>query len=300
MKKFLFTAILLFVALCVTAQTDDDYSWYLNKAKEQLGKGECEKAERNYIHYINLAHDSLPQLYRQIQECLGEQEQAREKVDTEIVFVPVQVPVTESKSETKEESQKEHKFNDLMKDSDNPYCNKNKNRYIAWAIAGAGYPWNVTMGVELRGGGILGIGGYADIGMDFLPISCDISYVDRYDNNVHSYETEFFQVSFKYIGGVRLFYKGLFFSLGYGSVTRIQPIELKYDNDYFADDIKDDILKMIKGHGLHISVGYNLVTPSANGFFLGISGGFAYDIVNKAFAPSFNLKLGMSFEWKKY
>ena len=156
------------------------------------------------------------------------------------------------------------------------------------------------MGVELRGGGILGIGGYADIGMDFLPISCDISYVDRYDNNVHSYETEFFQVSFKYIGGVRLFYKGLFFSLGYGSVTRIQPIELKYDNDYFADDIKDDILKMIKGHGLHISVGYNLVTPSANGFFLGISGGFAYDIVNKAFAPSFNLKLGMSFEWKKY
>lgn len=106
MKKFLFTVGLLFVALCIAAQTNDDYSWYLNKAKEQLGKGECDKAERNYNHYKALAHDSLPSLERQIQECLRVQAQASQKVDTEIVFVPVQAPAAESKPKSKENTYK--------------------------------------------------------------------------------------------------------------------------------------------------------------------------------------------------
>ena len=167
MKKFLFTVGLLFVALCIAAQTNDDYSWYLNKAKEQLGKGECDKAERNYNHYKALAHDSLPSLERQIQECIRVQTEAQHHVDTEIVFVPVQVSTSEPKVEPKEEPKKENKFKDFLKDRDNPYCKAKRNRYIAWVVAGAGYPWNVVTGIELRGGGILGLGGYADIGVDF-------------------------------------------------------------------------------------------------------------------------------------
>ena len=307
MKKFLFTVGLLLVALCIAAQTEDDYSWYLNKAKEQLGKGECEKAERNYIHYKNLAHDSLPQLYRQIQECIWEHAQAREKIDTEIVFVPVQVPVIESKPESKpeikEDFKNENKSADFSKNRDNPYCKAKRNRYIAWAVAGAGYPWNVVTGIELRGGGVWGVGGYADIGMDFSPISCAVQYVDVYHNMAEEpyFEKRIIKTSFRYIGGVRLFYKGLFLSVSYGSVANMKSVvSLEYDGG-FPEQYAKDARKMVhNGHGPQVHVGYNLVTPSANGFFLGISGGFAYDIVNKVFVPSFNLKLGMSFEWKKY
>lgn len=272
MKKFLFTVSLLFVALCVTAQADDDYSWYLNKAKEQLSKGECEKAERNYIHYKNLAHDSLPQLYRQIQECLGKQAQAREKIDTEIVFVPVQVPVTESKPETKpeikEEFKKENKSADFSKKWDNPYCKAKRNRYIAWTYIVGGYPWNFGMGVELRGGGILGVGGYADIGID----------LSRWDSKGAD-------VSFRYIGGVRFFYKGVFLSVGYGTIALTRK----------TADCENS------GQGVHFHVGYNGVIMSGeNGPFYGVSGGFAYDVVNKVFYPSVSLKLGWAFNWKKY
>ena len=268
MKKFLFTVSLLFVALCVAAQTEDDYSWYLNKAKEQLSKGECDKAERNYNHYKALAHDSLPSLERQIQECLRVQAQASQKVDTEIVFVPVQAPTPKSKTEQKEKSQKENKFMTFIKDRDNPYCKAYRNRYIAWTIAGAGYPWNVTMGIELRGGGILGIGGYADVGID----------LSRWD----SYGAD---VSFRYIGGVRFFYKGVFLSVGYGTIALTRKTE----------DCENS------GHGVHFHVGYNGVIMSrGDGAFYGISGGVAYDVVNKVFYPSVSLKLGWAFYWKKY
>lgn len=303
MKNFLFTVSLLFVALCITAQTEDEYSWYLDKAKEQLAKGECEKAERNYNHYKNLAHDSLPQLDRQIQECLRIRAQASQKVDTEIVFVPVQVTASESKAELIEEPKKENKFKDFLKDRDNPYCKAERNRYIAWAVVCAGYPWNLGMDIELRGGGILGIGGYADVGMDFSTISCNVKYVDQYITNVHSYETNVLKISFMYNGGVRLFYKGVFLSFGYGSVARVNPaISLEYYATPGGDDVvKTDARERVhNGHGVRVNVGYNLVAPSADGFFLGVSGGFAYDIVNKVVVPSFNLKLGMSFEWKKY
>lgn len=303
MKKIFFTVSLLFVSLCIVAQTDDDYLWYLNKAKEQLSKGECEKAERNYRHYKELAHDSLPQLHRQIQECLRVQSQASQKIDTQIVFVPVQVSTSEPKVDSKEEPKKENKFKDFLKDRDNPYCKAKRNRYIAWSIAGAGYPWNVVTGIELRGGGVLGLGGYADIGMDFSPITCAVHYVDVYHNITGEpfFEDRIINTSFRYIGGVRLFYKGIFISVSYGSVAKVKAnVSLEYDGDYSRNYAKDARKIVQNGHGPQVHVGYNLVTPSANGFFLGISGGLAYDVVNKVVAPSVNLKLGMSFEWKKY
>lgn len=303
MKKIFFTVSLLLVSLCVVAQADDDYSWYLNKAKEQLSKGECEKAERNYRHYKELAHDSLPQLHRQIQECIRVQAEAQHHVDTEIVFVPVPMPTSEPKVEIKEEAKKENKFKVFLKDRDNPYCKAERNRYIAWAVAGAGYPWNVVSGVELRGGGELGIGGYADIGMDFSPITCAVHYVDVYHNITGEpfFEDRIIKTSFRYIGGVRLFYKGIFISVSYGSVAKAKStVSLEYDGDYSKHYAKDARKIVQNGHGPQVHVGYNLVTPSANGFFLGISGGLAYDVVNKVVAPSVNLKLGRSFEWKKY
>lgn len=303
MKKLLLIAGLLFVNLCVAAQEEEDYSWYLNKAKEQLGRGECDKAQRNYKHYKELAHDSLPQLYRQIQECIRVQTEARQQVDTEIVFVPVQVPTSEPKVELNEEPKKKNKFKDFLNDRDNPYCKAGRNRYVAWAVASAGYPWNVGTGIELRGGGVLGIGGYADIGMDFSPITCAVHYVDVYHNITGEpfFEDRIIKTSFRYIGGVRLFYKGIFISVSYGSVAKVKAnVSLEYDGDYSRNYAKDARKIVQNGHGPQVHVGYNLVTPSANGFFLGISGGLAYDVANKVVTPSVNLKMGMSFEWKKY
>lgn len=297
MKKIFFTVSLLFVSLCVVAQTDEDYLWYLNKAKEQLGKGECEKAERNYRHYKELAHDSLPQLHRQIQECIRVQKEAQHYVDTEIVFVPVQVSTSEPKVEPKEEPKKENKFKDFLKDRNNPYCKAGRNRYIAWTIVSAGYPWNVGTGVELRGGGILGLGGYADIGVDFSRFSCTIN---DYDNNYrpHSWHNDLTKVTFHWDGGIRFYYKGLFLSFGYGTIGRNGAVEIAFSLGESSND--EAIKKKLRvGHGPNFHVGYNMVT-SEWGFFLGVSGGLTYDVVYKVVAPSVNLKLGMSFEWKKY
>lgn len=297
MKKFLFTVGLLFVALCIAAQTNDDYSWYLNKAKEQLGKGECDKAERNYNHYKALAHDSLPSLERQIQECIRVQTEAQHHVDTEIVFVPVQVSTSEPKVEPKEEPKKENKFKDFLKDRDNPYCKAKRNRYIAWVVAGAGYPWNVVTGIELRGGGILGLGGYADIGVDFSRFSCTINNYDNY-YKPHSWHNDLTKVTFHWDGGIRFYYKGLFLSFGYGTIGRNGDVEIAFSLGESSND--EAIKKKLRvGHGPNFHVGYNMVT-SEWGFFLGVSGGLTYDVVYKVVAPSVNIKLGMSFEWKKY
>ena len=294
MKKIFIAVSLLFVSLCVVAQVDNDYSWYLNKAKEQLSKGECEKAERNYRHYKELAHDSLPQLHRQIQECIRVQTEAQHHVDTEIVFVPAQVSTSEPKVEPKEEPKKENKFKDFLNDRDNPYCGARRNRYIAWTVVSAGYPWNVGTGIELRGGGVLGLGGYADIGMDFSRFSYD---VDNYNNlgELKHWQLKETKISFRWDGGIRLFYKGLFLSLGYGSIGKVANVKFEL-GEYTEDVIKE---RTRIGHGLCFNVGYNLIT-NAPGFFLGVSGGLTYDVVNKVVAPSVSLKMGMSFEWEKY
>lgn len=297
MKKLLLIAGLLFVNLCVAAQEEEDYSWYLNKAKEQLGRGECDKAQRNYKHYKELAHDSLPQLYRQIQECIRVQTEARQQVDTEIVFVPVQVPTSEPKVELKEEPKKKNKFKDFLNDRDNPYCKAGRNRYVAWAVASAGYPWNVGTGIELRGGGILGLGVYADIGVDFSRFSCTINDCD-FDGKPFIWHNDLTKVTFHWGGGIRFYYKGLFLSFGYGTIGRNGDVEVAFSSGESSDD--DAIKKKLRvGNGPNFHVGYNLVT-SEWGFFLGVSGGLMYDVANKVVTPSVNLKMGGSFEWKKY
>ena len=92
-----------------------------------------------------------------------------------------------------------------------------------------------------------------------------------------------------------MFYKGLFLSLGYGSIGKVANVKFEL-GEYTEDVIKE---RTRIGHGLCFNVGYNLIT-NAPGFFLGVSGGLTYDVVNKVVAPSVSLKMGMSFEWEKY
>ena len=298
---------MLFVSFCVVAQTDD-YSYYLDKAKQKLSAGECKDALRNYNYYRKLAHDSLPQLYAQIQECIDAEAQQNRKVETVIAIDPVsELLSTENTEKAPEEAKKvkepkkENKFKNYLKDRNNPYCEEGRNRYIAWTFLCAGYPWNVTMGVELRGGGRLGIGAYADVGVDISRFKLKKSYVDAGNNLVSDKFVEV-KAQFRYVGGIRLYYKGLFISAGYGSIAKLQPATLEYDSwEGYQENYEDDLLKIIRGHGIHLNIGYNGVLMCGNnGPLYGISLGVAYDVVNKVFYPSVGVKMGWAFDWKKY
>lgn len=297
MERFAYIVCLIFFVMGTSAQEDDHY---LNLAKQELNNQNCTAAQSFYNVYKQLSHDSIPELEQQIYDCLHPKatENPPQKIEPSHKFA----------NKTKEDKDKgENKFLNYLKDRNNPYCKAKRNRYVAWTIAGAGYPWNVTMGAELRGGGILGIGGYADIGIDIMSVPCIVNYqwvTTSEDNagsiNYSSYEILVRKVSFRYIGGVRLYYKGLFLSVGYGTIAKVISKSNSVSLEFEKHPNNDEIQKLFRnGHGLHFNVGYNLCT-SEWGFFLGVSGGFAYDFINKVAVPSFTLKLGMTFDWAKY
>jgi len=202
----------------------------------------------------------------------------------ERVYVLFQIPanamVTNPVFEpfTKCESKKEKLKNKLYWD---------KGKYIAWNIAGTGYPWNLTDGVEFRYGGVIGIGAYLDVGMDFTTI--------KYYNNVHEdYEYLNTKIFFHYDGGIKFYlYKGIFLDCGYGTINVLTK---RINYDYLG---KYETNTMTNSHGFIFHAGYNLVTNNllygGAAFFLSLSVGASYDMIYKVFAPSAVLKIGIAW-----
>ena len=176
---------------------------------------------------------------------------------------------------------------------DNSYCDKNKHRYVAWNITGSGYPWNLVSGVHFRYGSIVGFGAYLDLGMDFTHIQ-----VHRPRESEIAVATK---TAFKYAGGVKFFpYKGLSLDCGYGTIAK--PFEeVEYDYNHNTEGPSNRIKKISKkisnSHGLLFHLGYDFVTNLSNGagFYLGLNAGASYDIRNKAFAPSANIRIGVAW-----
>lgn len=193
----------------------------------------------------------------------------------------------EQEAKLQAQQEKEDKINmRKQKIKDNLYWEKGK--YIAWNIAGTGYPWNLTDGVEFRYGGVLGIGAYLDLGMDFTT---------KYFINYNRREYETTKVFFHYAGGIKFYlYKGIFLDCGYGTINepKIEPYDMI---DYYGLNIYKSQLEIKNSHGLLFHAGYNLATIGRNdvGFFLSISAGASYDVVNKVLAPSANLKIGVAW-----
>lgn len=263
--KFYLAVFSLFCALNLVAQTD--YSSYLDGAMKKLGAGDCESAQKLYDVYVDLSGDPKPSVQTLINDCNAEKQ--------------------------RKEEQKKSKI-DLM---NNSYCKANKNRYVAWNIAGAGYPWNLVTGIEFRGGGIVGVGLYGDIGMDFTTIS-----YDYYDGGKVAGNTV--KTAFRYAGGIRFYpYRGLFVDCGYGSIAKTNVSLKGMENGQYKFYSTPEAARAAvqNSHGILFHAGYNLVTDLSNhaGFFLGISGGASYDVINKVFAPSVNLKLGVAWGWHK-
>ena len=180
---------------------------------------------------------------------------------------------------------------------------RNGKSYVAWAIAGGGFPWNVTSGISSRFGGAVGIGFYGDVGVDFTRIT-----VDYYDNNVYGHYDNVTRGTFRYAGGIKFFpYNGLYLACGYGSI--VKPFaNVKYE-EYFNIDSDNDKIAVRKKvpsptHGLLLHIGYDVVpTEHFNNrgyaLFLSINGGVSYDMTTKEYMPSVNLKIGCAWNTRK-
>lgn len=265
MKTKVFCIILLSLSTTLSF-AQSDYSKDLNTAIEKLADGDCDGAQTYYNIYKGITDDAKPYLEKQINDCKAEKLKQSEKNKSKI---------------------------DLM---DNSYCRANKNRYVAWSIAGAGYPGNLTTGIEFRGGGIVGVGLYGDIGMDFTTV--EYSYRNNRDD---VFQKKTVKTAFRYAGGVRFYpYKGLFLDCGYGTIAKASVDSIAIPYSYYSNDIDNDARKKVENsHGVLFHAGYNLVTNLSDGagFFLGLSGGASYDVINKVFAPSVNLKIGVAWGW---
>lgn len=276
--KTLMVALFATIAWGTHAQSDD--STYINKAVEKLAEGDCQSAQRYYNVYKEMSGKTIKYLENEIKDCFAQKER---------------------QSAT----------------SQNLYLSENRNKYVAWGIIGGGYPGNLITSIEARFGKIVGFGLYGDIGIDFTSVSYIYrNTTDFYYGTFHDYSGNCTKTAFRYTGGIKFFlYEGLFLSCGYGTIAQPKAdvsFNTHTDSDYShssgyvehtlgiekCEQLAKDLVK--NSHGLLLLAGYNLVTDlsETTGFFLGISGGVSYDVINKAYAPSINLKIGVAWQSK--
>ncbi|MBR3578249.1 MAG: hypothetical protein IKO89_04010 [Bacteroidales bacterium] len=211
--------------------------------------------------------------------------------------------IEEDKKRQEQEAKTQRQEERKSKRLDNPYCNAGKHRYIAWNIAGASYPWSLISGVEFRYGKIIGFGAYLDLGIDFTRIK--YTYKHGYESDGYEYDCSLIsdattKVFFHYAGGLKFYlYKGVFLDFGYGSISKSFVDLGKIEGYYYYDNSHKEKAKnwVYQAHGVLFHAGYNFVTNLTNGagFFLGISAGASYDVVNYEFAPSIMVKIGVSW-----
>ena len=163
--------------------------------------------------------------------------------------------------------------------------------YIAWGIAGAGYPWNLTTSFNFRYGGIVGFGLYADLGLDFTHVNVK----NGLSSSEYSYTT---YTSFHYAGGLKFYpFKGIHIGAGYGSIQK-PKVDVTYDYGYeFDADEAKSVRKMISdvnSHGLFVHTGYDL---SYYMFYMGFNAGCSFDFNHKTINPFVNIKIGVAFEY---
>lgn len=183
-----------------------------------------------------------------------------------------------------------------------------KERYVAWRIVGAGYPWNLTSGVNFRYGfyEFLGIGAYLDLGADFTHVNVTLVSGDKAKTT---------SCHFHYSGGVKFYpYRGLFVDCGFTSKTpahqnvlaNLKISSFDKDSDGWLKN-SSSAAKIIKNaieqsNAIMFGVGYDLVTNrndkfSNDGFYLGVSVGAMYDINSKKFSPTASLRIGVAWSY---
>lgn len=261
---------------------------YLSKANAAYIEGDLWTAERYYekLMELNLKHPNILQL---IDKC-----QKQAESNEPIVSPPTQVHGTTLNTNDITSNSTVNKSSRKSIFQDNSYRQSKNNKYIAWGVVGTGYPWNLATCIEYRTGGVVGFGLYGDIGANFTHIS--VKDGGKYASCA--------KPSFRFIGGLKFFpYKGLFIDFGYGTIAPATAnVQHAFGDPYSPNVISKDEKKEIRdmvstGSGILFHIGHDLVTGLSKGygFFLGINGGFAYDVVNKKASPSFNIKFGVAW-----
>ena len=229
----------------------------------------------------------------------------------------------EFKAKEREEAKRARE--DRLKDND--YINDGRNKYVAWGVAGATYPWDLNTSIEFRYGNTIGFGLYGGVGVGFTKL--DVSNYNNLDAQVRpKYDTKT-HCSFSYSAGLKFFpYRGFFIGCGYGSYIKY-PMSIECPEDIINKEVKnydiygnyrgsseepdykatktrnyefcEDALKNRKmNHGMQFMLGYDFVSKMEDnlGFYLGVKGGIIYDIKNKSILPLAGLKLGIAFGYK--
>ena len=149
------------------------------------------------------------------------------------------------------------------------------------------------MSIESRFGGLMGLGLYADFGVCFTDVTVEDSD-HEFDNVIKK--------MIKYVGGIKIYpYKGLFIDCGFGTISKPEEYVYMYRFYSFVDDDVETVKRKVNtSHGIFIHIGYDYVDDLSDGggFFLGISGGASYDLINKEYSPSINLKIGYAWGTK--
>lgn len=166
------------------------------------------------------------------------------------------------------------------------------NQYIAFGILNTGYP--VTMGTSLVGryGGIMGIGVYLTIGLDFAGKS-------TYDPEKSSYYPveahRKFIAPLHYSAGLKLFpYKNAFLSIGYGTLGCEKKKMSSGSNGHW------NTTGWRQGKGLVLGGGYDILGNLNNtGVFFSPSVGLSFDTFTDKWQPLFNVKLGIAWGYKE-
>lgn len=204
----------------------------------------------------------------------------------------------------------------------NDYINNRRNKYVAWGIAGASYPWNLNTSIEFRYGSSVGFGMYGEIGVGFSKLNITNLYnivASARPDHEHFYsDYEPYQgkklTYLMYSVGLKFFpYRGLFIGCGYSSYMPFL-MNIECPEDILPEDYSDyretyrrntefciDAIRNKKVNGgMQFMLGYDFVSKMKDnlGFYLGVKGGIIYDIKNKSVIPLAGLKLGVAFGYK--
>lgn len=249
---------------------------YLSKANAAYVNGEILTAEQYYIKLkeLNPKHPGIREAIDKCKKRISGAEEAAGAVESSL-----------KKTDKPKSSIKEY-WNSLSKIfKDDSYIESGKNEFTACGFGG-GYPGNVAINFEYRGGGVIGYGLYGEIGLDLTRID--------YEPN-GEYKDDFIHKTFRYAGGIKFYpYKGFFIDAGYGTIAKTSAKVTKDLQIYrnLGDEEKKKISDQISiGYGWLFHVGCISVSKKSGSFF-SVSGGIAYDVVNKETVPSINIKVG--------
>lgn len=165
------------------------------------------------------------------------------------------------------------------KRDESSFFRKKHNSYLAWGWISVGYPASIGSSFAGRHGGVVGVGYFLELGLDF--VVSDSNAKSRQDG-----------VAFlHYMVGIKFLpYKDFFLSAGYGTLGG------KFLKGFNDNEGNWGLAGLRQSRGLAFTAGYDVITDADGaGFFLSLGAGAGYDLVMKRWMPLFNVKMGMAF-----